>query len=303
MLPAQVDFRSLSERPSREQLASVRSDGLAGAFGEPTAARLRTATRDGWLVLALIGGFITAIFAITTLVRWIQGESAGDTLAGVVLTVFVALVCFAAYTVARYVVSPMSWRATVRLVGFARANGMAVEPVSDGQPPAGTLNERKRNYRTIARRVSWQQGGMEAEAAQFSDAAYGRTADIFHARYLAIRLPVDRPRASFISGRSGLVNPDIYFGVDALTDDAARRGGRRVRLICDAGSQDAVRAIFTDRLIDVLTDRRRPANAEIRGRWFLAYYRDNGFNANEHLWRRTLDAVELVAETVTAQKA
>jgi hypothetical protein len=281
----------------------VRSDGLAGAFGEPTAARLRTATRDGWLVLALIGGFITAIFAITTLVRWIQGESAGDTLAGVVLTVFVALVCFAAYAVARYVVSPVSWRATVRLVRFARANGMDVEPVSDGQPPAGTLNERRRKYRRLERRVSWTRGGMDVEAAQFSDAEYGRTADIFHARYLAIRLPRELPRVSFISGRSGLVNPDVYFGVDALTGDDARRGGRRVRLICEPGSEEEARTIFTDRLIGVLTDRRHPANAEVRGRWFLAYYRDTGLNANEQLWRRTLDAVDAVAETVTAPTA
>jgi hypothetical protein len=303
MPPAQIDFRPLSERPSRQQLASVRSEGVAGAFGEPTATRLRTATRDGWIVLAVVGGFITAIFAVTTLVQWIQGESTEDALAGVAVTSVVAVVCFAAYAVGRYVISPVSWRATVRLVRFARANGMDVEPVSDGRPPAGTLNERRRKYRSLERRVSWTQGGMQVEAAQFSDAAYGRTADIFRARYLAIRLPVDLPRVSFISGRSGLVHPDVYLGVDALIGDDARRGARRVRLICEPGSEDAARAIFTDRLIDVLADRHRPANAEIRGRWFLAYYRDNGLNANEQLWRRTLEAVGLVTETVVAEKA
>jgi hypothetical protein len=293
-----IDYAPLTHRPDRVELARVRQEALEGAFGSTTARSVKTNTRDGLVLLAVLGGFITAIFAVTTVIRAAQGAPDDDTRIGVFFTLGVAVLCVIIYLLSHFAGGSRRWRRMVQLIEFARANGFTVQPESDPVILPGLLARHQSKYHSTHERVEWTQDGLSAECALHTDASYGRTVSTFSQRYLAVRLPHDFARVSFLGGLRVPVQPDRYLGENVLDGSVAGRHPR-ARLICRPADRDTARALFTEELIDILTDPRHPANAEVVEGWFLAYYR-TGDRLDPELWRRTLEAADAIARNATA---
>ena len=296
---AAVNYAPLSKKPTVAEQDAARGEARAGVFGRPTAEMVGKAKQSARLLTVVFGGFLTLIFAVTTLVGLIGGEGDDDVLIGVIATATVALLSFGVYLFGWGVVGRRNWRRTVQLIAFARANGFEVEPLSKARELPGRLASHGSSYQSTSERIGWSQDGQRVEVGVHSDGSYGTHAISFRVRYLAVRLDIELPRMSFGCGRRLPVSGDMLFGTDILVEEAALPRHRRPRLICGLAGRERARAFFTDELIHLLTDGSHPANAEVTDGWFVAYY-GNGNTLDEDLWRRTIEVINAVGRSRTA---
>ena len=296
MISGAVDYAALTARPDAALVASTRREALDGAFGRETADELRHEKSGAAIVVIIAGGVLFVIFGAVTIGQWASGESWSDASIGLGATAVIAVLAAAAYVLIRTVLQPRSWLRSVRLIAFARANGLEAQPKAHMRELPGVLARpgRQEQYKSIHNRVTWSQTGLSAEAATYSDAGGGRNPDTFEIRFLAVALPSAPPRSTFRCGRNlGVRGEESAAWVDALVGT-----GGRSRLMCAPADADRVTAFFTPELRGVLTDAQHPANAEVAGNHLLLYYGSR--NAlDPTLWRcmfAAVDALEPVAQ-------
>lgn len=120
-----------------------------------------------------------AIMALISIGGWIQGQTADDTVVGLVLTVSVAAVCFGIYAMVRFVIEPRTWRRVVRLILFCRSNGFVVEPVAEQRALPGTLGELLGQHRSVSNRMTWLHDGTPVEVGRYQEASWGASGSAF----------------------------------------------------------------------------------------------------------------------------
>ncbi|WP_030445219.1 hypothetical protein [Actinocatenispora sera] len=297
MDPSTVDYAPLTARPSPAEADAVRREALAGAFGKKTATEVRGAAGNRRIAVGLVGGFLTLIFVIVTIVHGAQGGDIGDWLAGLFCTGIVVL-GFGSLYVLFVLKDHRGWRRSAQLIAFAQANEFDVQPAATPRSRPGALRPHSNpQYQSLSDLVEWDQGGRPVEVATCYR-SFGKNSS-FTVRYLGVRLDIDLPRVSFDCGRSIYPQGDPHFGTDVLADDPTLPSRHRPRLICRPGTGRVAREFFTDALIGVLTNESHPANAEVVDGWFLAYYRSRDI-LDPALWRRMIETAALVA-TITAE--
>lgn len=262
-------------------------------FGPTTAEHLRGSRGRGTGVGVLVGGFLVLVFGIATVVGIARGGG-NDVGVGLALTAIGAGVGVLCSRLAG-AGERRAWRRSARLVAFARANGLTVEPEAAATPRPGTPF-RNPSFARTRDRIAWTAAGLPAEAADWS--TYRGRAGTVHCRYLAVRLDVDAPRATFDCGVRGPARGETLVGGDALGPPAE---GRRHRLTCVTASHDRARALFPDEVVALLTDPHQPCNAEVADGWFLAYYRPG--KADAERWRHTFALADAVARATASIRA
>ena len=295
-----IDYAPLTRRPDATRVAALRQEALAGAFGRETAKELREEKSGSLIIVTLVGGLLVVIFGGVTISQWVNGEDWSDVSIGLGFTVVIAALAVGMYVLSRRVLRPRAWQRAVRLILFARANGLDAQPRAGIRTMPGALERagRPRQYKAFRNRVVWTQHGLPVEAATYSDmGGGGRNPDTFEVRYLAVTLPFAPPRSTFRCGRNlGMRGEESAAWVDALGGSEGRS-----RVMCPRNAVDDVKAFFTPELRAVLTDRRNPANAELAGDRLLIYYaRKNALDVT--LWKCMFAAVDAVASSVTARQ-
>lgn len=296
MDPIAVNYAPLSEKPTASVASAVRQEARAGSFGKTTATMVKGAKGDARIIAVVFGGFITLIFALVALVRWIQDD---DPYIGLIMTVFVGLLSYGLYRIGG-LVGRRTWRRSVQLITFGRANGFEVQPRSKPRKLPGAIFGLGSGQPFISDWVSWNQDRVHCEAAVRHWANTGGThADTHMVRFLAVHLETEIPRLSFSCGRSLPASADMHLGPDLLADEPDRPRRHRPKLVCGPSGRERARAFFTDELIDLLTDDDYPANAEVNDGWFFAYYRDRDM-IDEDLWQHTFTTAAMVVRNAAA---
>lgn len=287
-LPQHVDYQPLLADPSAEELARLRTALGAGEFGRASRDRYAKKSRVGIAMAAMVGGFLGLIFGIMALVALFKGNTE-DAMIGLWFTAGVAAIGLVCGWLADRS-ERRGFAAIWRLVGFARANGLHVEPEVKVTLLPGSIFTTKR-HATTSEKVSWTAGGHAVQAAVHHRASGGPQARSFTSRYLAVQLGAV-PRLAFVTaGRRGAARPVAIAGPETtLTGD---RGGRG-KLTSLAATTPAARAFLTEELAGLLTDPGHPCHAEAKDGWFFAYYPANQ-KADEAYWRHAFALADAVA--------
>ncbi|GAA2073567.1 hypothetical protein GCM10009840_03560 [Pseudolysinimonas kribbensis] len=282
-----VDFGPLTSSPSASLAAEVHARALAGDLGPETVDEVRSERTRAIVPIAVVGGTLAVILAITTIVEAAQ-EKGPEAVIGLEGIAVIALVCLAVYAFVRRVVQPRGWLRLVRFVAFADANGFIGRPVADPARTPGPLGRRTFRYRRVFRFLTWEQRGVQVETGEYVDSSTGTRSSVgMRLRYLAIPVRDALPTATFLCGRSmSNPSPRSFAWVNAL-------GRGRVQLLCEKDDVREVRAFFTDELIAALTDKRRPAHAALEDGWFFAYFLPGGWEKPD-MWRSVFRVAELV---------
>ncbi len=283
----QIDHTAWQAEPSAEELARLRGAMEDGEFGRPSRERYGKKQPFGVMVAAMVGGFLGLIFAIMTIVALVRGDS-DDVVVGLWFTggvVAIGIAC--GWAASRS--DDRHWKEIWRLVTFAKANGLEVQPEAKVVLLPGSIFT-TRSHATTSERVTWSVDGRHVEVARHRRAGGGSVANSFDARYLAVRLD-EVPRLSFTAAR-GPARPATVLGTEVVLTGTAG-GRRRGTLVSRAASADAARAFMTDELVDLLTDPDHPCNAEAAGGWFFAYFPPRR-KVDADTWRHTFALADAV---------
>ncbi|GHH78050.1 hypothetical protein [Promicromonospora soli] len=284
-----VDYAPLRATPTATDSAAVLEAARRGDFGPETARHVggagRASTAIGWLV----GGFLTLLVLIAIVVQLVEGDPdalvvggffiAGTVLLGVLVKVLVALS------------ERRSVGRLVRLVTFARANDLPVEPEAQVRLLPGSIFVSLPHARTM-HRVQWPAGGLSFELATHTRWQGQGTIQV---RFLAAQLDVEPPRLTFHHGRTGGVRPADILGTDAFKDE-------KYALVARTHDHAGARAFMTDELVALLTDRGRPVSVEVADGWFLAYFKHYD-ELDERAWQQAFSVAEAVVRARDAYRA
>lgn len=283
----EIDFRPLAAEPDARELATLRRAMAAGEYGRPSRERYGTKQPFGVVVFAMVGGFLGLIFGIMAITAAVRGNSE-DAQIGLWFTGGVVLIGLVCGGLARRAES-RHWSTIWRLVRFAEANGLEVQPEAKVVLLPGSIFTTTRLAST-GERVRWTVDGRSVEVAHHRRAGGGSTASSFSARYLAVNLG-QVPRLSFTAAR-GPARPRLVAGPEVeLTGSTG--GRRRGTLASPAASAPAARAFMTDELVELLTDPDHPCNAEAMGGWFFVYFPGRR-SPDAEGWRHLLTLAEAV---------
>ncbi|MCF4122503.1 hypothetical protein L1785_16110 [Antribacter sp. KLBMP9083] len=285
-----VDYTPLQATPTDADSARVLEAARRGDFG-PETARYVAGSRAGSAAAGcLVGGFVTVIVLITIVVLLVEGDSDALVVGGFFVGGSVLLGAMVAGLVA--LGERRSVRRLVRLVAFAQANDLAVEPEAQVQLLPGSIFVSEAHARTM-HRVQWPAGGLSFELATHTRWR-GRQATV-QVRFLAAHLDVEPPRLTFHHGRSGGMRPAEVLGTDAFEDE-------KFALIARTHEHAGARAFMTDELVALLTDPDRPVSAEVADGWFFAYFRHYD-ELDERGWRQAFSVAEAAVRARDAFKA
>ncbi|MDI1463575.1 hypothetical protein QEZ54_21565 [Catellatospora sp. KI3] len=279
MNPAMIDYTPLRTTPATSDQAAVLEAARRGDLGQETARYLARAGARSSALGCLVGGVLAAI---TTIAMVAQGDSESVVVGGVFLAgaVLVGLAVKALVAAGER----RNRERLVRLVAFARANGLPVEPEAEVRLLPGCIFASSLNVRTM-HRVQWQAGGLSFEAATHSRWQEGKQGTLL-VRFLAVRLDVRPPRLTFHPGRGGGVRPAAILGTDAFE-------GEKFDLIARTHDHAGARVFLTDELRTLLTEHDRPVSAEVVDGWFFAYFRHHD-ELDEQGWRQAFAVAEAV---------
>ncbi len=296
--PSTIDYSPLTQRVGGAVARQVREEALDGALGPSTAKSVGDRRSNTRIVAFTIGGFFVLLSGIIAFAQWVSGDNGTDAAAGVVVSAILTEVCY----VIALGVQALSWRRTVRLVRFARANGFAVEPTATPSTLPGTIFQPspRGTFSYTRDVVSWTQDGYDTEVGLHIWVHKGQ--DGTTRKYLAMRLDAPTPQMSFDFGPSALRAPNTLSGVDVLADEPHLPQQPRPRLITASQDRSLARTLFTDDLIALLTDDDGTVQAEVMGDYFFAYYGE-GKRLDVDRWRLLLETAQLVAQNADALRA
>ncbi|MGB2572268.1 hypothetical protein ACPFP2_28070 [Micromonospora citrea] len=180
----------------------------------------------------------------------------------------------------------------VRLVAFARANDLAVEPEAPARLLPGSIFVPNPHARTM-HRVQWPAGGLSFEVATHTRQPRGQ--GMLLVRLLAAHLDVEPPRLTFRPGRRGGVQPAAIVGTDVFE-------GEKFALFARTSEHAGARVFMTDELVALLNEHDRPASAEVVDGWFFAYFRSHD-ELDERGWRQAFAVAEAVVRARDAYRA
>jgi hypothetical protein len=286
MSPDMVDYSPLRATPTAATSAAVLEATRRGDFGQESAQRVKGArsasTAIGWIV----GGFLSLFVLITIVVRLVEGDSdalvvggfflAASALVGVLVKVLLTLS------------ERRSVGRLVRLVAFAQANDLSVEPEAQLRLLPGSIFLSVPHARTLDR-VQWSAGGLSFELATHTRPGSVRV------RFLATHLDVEPPRLTFHHGRTGGIRLAEILGTDAFKDE-------KFALIARTHEHADARGFLTDELVALLTDRDRPVSAEVADGWFIAYFKSYD-ELDERGWQQAFSVAEAVVRARDAYQA
>lgn len=285
-----INYAPLHATPSPADAAAVLTAARRGDLGEETARHVTGAGARSSGVGCLVGGFLAAIMLVTLIGMLAQGDSEGLLVGGFFLAGAVLL------GVAIKLLGDLGERRSagrlVRLVAFAQANDLPVEPEAQVRLLPGSVFLPNPHARTM-HRVQWPAGGLSFEVATHT--RQGRGQGTLLVRCLAVHLDVEPPRLAFHPGRPGGVRPAAILGTDALE-------GEKSALYARAHEHAGARAFMTDELVTLLDDHERPMSAEVIDGWFLAYFRNHD-ELDERGWRQAFAVAEAVVHARDAFRA
>ena len=256
-----IDFAPLGRQPTPAELQQIRADVTRGDFGKESQEEA-TGPTGGTVVGWMVGGFLVFIGAATTVLQAIGGDP--DLGIGFAFMAVGAAIGFGVRLLVN-AADRRDWRRTVQLVAFARANDLDFQPVSKVPDLPGV--PRRSGHASTRNRMSWTAHGLPAEMATYHRAGGGSEAHSVTCRYLAVRMDVDLPAMTFRCGRRGPARGEDRFGPDAFEGRAHSLRLGKLRL------DERATTLFSDPVVELLTDREHPCNAEYVTAWFLAYYR------------------------------
>ncbi|BCJ75954.1 hypothetical protein CS0771_54980 [Catellatospora sp. IY07-71] len=290
MSPDMINYAPLHVSPSPADAANVLTAARRGDLGEETARHIAGAGARSSGVGCLVGGFLAAVMLVVLIGMLAQGDAEG-LLVGAIFLVG-ALLLGVAVKLLGDLGERRSAGRLVRLVAFAQANGLPVEPEAPARLLPGSIFLPNPHARTM-HRVQWPAGGLSFEVATHT--RQGRGQGTLLVRCLAVHLDVDPPRLTFHPGRPGGVRPAAILGTDAFE-------GEKCALYARTRDHAGARAFMTDDLVALLDDHERPMSAEVIDGWFLAYFRNHD-ELDEQGWRQAFAVAEAVVHARDAFRA
>ncbi|MBO4204832.1 hypothetical protein [Micromonospora echinofusca] len=281
MSPDKINYAPLRATPTAAESATVREAARRGDFGQETARHVAGAKARSTGVGCLVGGFLVVVMLVTIVGLLAQGDSE-DLVVGGIFLAGAALLGVLVKTLGD-VGERRSAQRLVRLVAFARANDLAVEPEAPARQLPGSIFLPNPHARTM-HRVQWPAGGLSFELATHT--RQGRGQGTLLVRCLAVHLDVEPPRLTFHPARRGGVQPAAIPGTDVFP-------GEKFALFAAAREHAGARAFLTDELVRLLDDRDQPMSAEVVDGWFLAYFRHQD-ELDERGWRHAFAVAEAV---------
>ncbi|SCG54640.1 hypothetical protein GA0074704_3069 [Micromonospora siamensis] len=287
-----IDYAPLQATPTAAESAQVLDAARRGDLGEETARHLAGAGARSSGTGCLVGGFLAIIMLITIGMMVAQGEGDGEGLVvgGLFLAGSVLLGVMVKLLADRGERSGAG--RLVRLVAFARANDLSVEPEAPARQLPGSIFVANPHARTM-HRVHWPDGGLSFDVATHTRQRPGQGQLLV--RVLAVRLDVEPPRLTFHPGRRGGVQPAAILDTDVFP-------GERFALYAATTAHAGARAFMTDELVALLDDHDRPMSAEVVDGWFLAYFRNHD-ELDERGWRQVFAVAEAVVRARDAYRA
>ncbi|MFC7759895.1 hypothetical protein ACFQY4_19150 [Catellatospora bangladeshensis] len=261
-----------------------------GDFGEETARQITGAGARSTGVGCLVGGFLAAIMLVALIGMLAQGDSEGLLVGGLFLAGAVLL------GVAVKLLGDLGERRSagrlVRLVAFAHANGLPIEPEAPARQLPGSVFVPNPHARTM-HQVRWTADGLSFEVATHTRQGSGQGTRLV--RCLAVHLDVAPPRLAFNPSGPGAVRPAPILGTDVFENE-------KFALFARTREHAAARAFMTDELVALLDDRNRPMSAEVVDGWFLAYFPSQD-ELDERSWRQAFAVAEAVVRAREAFRA
>jgi hypothetical protein len=290
MSPDMVDYAPLRATPTAADSAEVLEAARRGDFGPETARHVGGAGPAGTALGWIVGGFLTVLVLIAIVAQLAEGDSdalvvggifvAGSVLLGVVVKVLVALS-------ERRRVGRL-----VRLVAFARANDLPVEPEAQVRLLPGSIFVSEPHARTM-NRVQWTAGDLSFELA--THLRWQGRQGSSQVRFLAAHLDVEPPRLTFHHGRPGGMRPAEILGTDAFKDE-------KFALVARTHEHAGARAFMTEELVALLADHDRPVSAEVADGWFFAYFKHYD-ELDERAWQQAFSVADAVVRARDAYRA
>ncbi|WP_162799131.1 hypothetical protein [Nocardioides sp. 616] len=272
-----VDYTPLGRRPTVEEVELLRQEVARGDHGKD-AHTATSPARLGAFVGGMVGGLLVFVSGAVMLT---DRSDLGVGLAALGVSAGIGLVVGLLVAAGTY----RSWRNTVRLASFARANGFEFRVWAKAGRLPGLL--RSGSHASTSDRVSWDAGGSPAQMGIYSRAGGGSRANATTTRYLAVHLGLDLPAMTFLSGRRGSLRGVRRRGPDAFEGQphSLRMGGSR--------TDERATALFDESVVALLTDADISCNAEYVDGWFLVYY-PHRRRDDETLWRHAFALADAV---------
>jgi hypothetical protein len=264
-MPRQVDVRALVAPASDLDRLSEEDERRATEFTGRTKFSFIA-------VLVLVAGFLLLIAVIT---GFVSNEAENWALIGG-FAVIVVVICAIILGLRSVVFGPREARRVRRFLLFCAANGLDTEPAKMGARWPGLMFPDGSERGTTTYRARWSENQRPVESATYSWATAGRTISSWEFAYVVFPCNSNYPHTLF----ENLVKMNFAWrqpftqtlGPDLLAN-APREDGRRYRLTADSSGRDPlVRRIFSDELVEILSDKKYPFNVEIVDGCFIAYF-------------------------------
>lgn len=187
------------------------------------------------------------------------------------------------------------WRDPYRLMSFAKDNGFHAVPVAGpGELPGRIFGRGLEEHRVRLDVVAWVQGGRQCHVAtecwdSGPSADSEAPQDSGSCRYLAVRIGAEElPHVEFDA--VALEPTDAYDEAD-VQRPVALAGHDSSSLTTEGGTTRWAQSVFTERVLRLMTHSAQPRDAEIVGRWFIAYDIKDADPLSVSAWERTFQLV------------
>lgn len=310
---AHIDYTALRRKPSPRKVAAWREsvrvqdereglDGSASPRPRPHAS--------WWVIVVATLAVAGAVLALVTglMILLTERDPIGILAMAVVATfVFAGLWVYFQWKVRTLA---EGWSGAYRLMAFAADNGFHAVPVAGpAELPGRIFGRGTEDNRVRHDVVAWNQSGRRCQVATESwhsgePSDDGEPEDEGSCRYLAVRIGAfDLPRSAFFAWGAPVADlPDVEQADETTSRDATDEPGepdssgeqsddRDPRLVLTPGSDAIAEAIFTDRVITLLSDPAQPRDAEVVDEWFLAYDLTDTDPLDVTWWERTFALV------------